>query len=327
MQTQRGNFPPPPGLIASIASGFDTVATHVLIITLPVVLDLFLWLGPRLQVKQLMQSFLQSLPTVAASLPGSPTDPAVLVTQVTDFINRFNLFSALRTYPVGISSLMSAQMPAQTPLGNPAVMDAGSFLKVAALWILLAVAGWLAGGLYYFWVSRVALKLEGPSLLHSLGQTVLLSTIWLVLLAVAGVPAFFMFSAVALISPVVAQIVFFLLALFSLWLLMPIFFSPHGIFTFQQDAFQAILNSLRMMRFTLPNTGLFLLAFIIISQGLDFLWRTPAENNWLMMVGIVGHAFISTALLAASFIYYRDIHAWLKVVFEQLKTQATSARV
>jgi hypothetical protein len=31
-------------------------------------------------------------------------------------------------------------------------------------------------------------------------------------------------------------------------------------------------------------------------------------------------------LLSASFIYYRDINAWLTVVFEQLQKQTTSAK-
>jgi len=81
------------------------------------------------------------------------------------------------------------------------------------------------------------------------------------------------------------------------------------------------------VRFTLPNTGLFLLAFVLINQGLNFLWSTPPSNSWLLLVGIAGHAFISTALLAASFIYYRDINAWLTVVLERLQQQANSAKV
>jgi hypothetical protein len=107
---------------------------------------------------------------------------------------------------------------------------------------------------------------------------------------------------------------------------MPVFFSAHGIFTLQLDAMRAILNSLRMVRFTLPTTGLFLLVFLILNTGLNFLWSTPSQNSWWMLVGIIGHAFVSTALLAASFVYYRDINAWLKAVFEQLQRQMNSAK-
>ncbi len=37
------------------------------------------------------------------------------------------------------------------------------------------------------------------------------------------------------------------------------------------------------------------------------------------LVGIAGHAFVTTALLAASFIYYRDMNNWLEIVFERMK--------
>ena len=112
-----------------------------------------------------------------------------------------------------------------------------------------------------------------------------------------------------------------LLALLALWLILPVFFSPHGIFAGRQDAFSAIRNSLKMIRYTLPTSGLFLMGFILIGQGLDFLWRTPLEISWWTLVGITGHAFISTALLAASFVYYHDVNAWLTAILEQIKGQ------
>jgi len=43
----------------------------------------------------------------------------------------------------------------------------------------------------------------------------------------------------------------------------------------------------------------------------------------MLLVGVVGHAFITTSLLAASFIYYRDMNAWLAIALERMKTAAT----
>ena len=100
-----------------------------------------------------------------------------------------------------------------------------------------------------------------------------------------------------------------------------------GTWHFRLNAFRSILGSLRMVRFTLPNTGLFLLVFVIINTGMNFLWNTPSENSWWMLVGIAGHAFVSTALLAASFIYYRDINAWLTAVLDQLQKRTISAKL
>jgi len=192
--------------------------------------------------------------------------------------------------------------------------------------VLLLVGGWLTGTLYYHWVSRVALNPEAVSLWNSFKQVLLLSLIWLILLLFLSLPILLVISVLAIISPMLAQIGMIVIVIFLAWLLMPIFFSAHGIFSLRLDALRSILASLRMVRFTLPNTGLFLLAFVLINQGLNFLWKTPSQDSWWLLVGIAGHAFVSTALLASSFIYYRDINAWLKVIFEQLQSQATSVK-
>jgi len=64
---------------------------------------------------------------------------------------------------------------------------------------------------------------------------------------------------------------------------------------------------------------------IVISQLMDMLWRVPPTESWMMGVGILGHAFISTSLLAASFIYYRDLNTWIESAQQWLKKQNTSS--
>lgn len=78
-----------------------------------------------------------------------------------------------------------------------------------------------------------------------------------------------------------------------------------------------------MARFTLPTSGLFILAVFLLSTGLNYLWSVPPDDSWMVLVGIAGHAFIRTALLSASFVYYRDMNAWLQTVFEKLKQKQT----
>ena len=326
METKQGILPPPPGLIASLVRGFDSVANHVAVILPPVLLDLFLWLGPHLRLKDFFRPFIDRLPSMAASFPSNFPNVATVQEAWTGFSDQFNLFTLLRTFPIGATSLLNFKMPGQTPLGLPVNLDAGSLLGILGWCFILMLAGWMIGALYYYWVSNVALKLEVRSLRKSVLQTLLLSLIWLGFLFILGLPVFVLLSVVTVISPFLGQVMLFIVALVLIWLLMPIFFSAHGIFTLQMDALRAILNSLRMVRFTLPNTGLFLMVFVLINTGLNFLWNTPSQNSWWMLVGIAGHAFVSTALLAASFIYYRDINAWLTVVLEQLQRQTTPAK-
>jgi hypothetical protein len=327
MQTEPAKLPPPPGLLASLMAGFDSVATHIAVILPPVLLDLFLWLGPHLRMKGFLQPLIDRLPALASAFPSSIPDlPSVQAAWAT-IADQFNLFIILRTFPVGVTSLLSFVMPAQNPAGVPLSLDAGSFIGILGWALILLLMGWMIGALYYYWVSKVALQPEARSLWRSLRQSVMLSLIWIGALFFFGLPALLILSLLAAISPILAQVVLFAGALVLIWLVMPIFFSAHGIFSMQLDALRSILNSLRMVRFTLPNTGLFLLAFLILNQGLNFLWNTPSVDSWLMLIGIAGHAFVSTALLAASFVYYRDINVWLKVVFEQLQRQTNSAKV
>ena len=328
METEQGKLPPPPRLVASLMAGFDSVANHIAVILPPVLLDLFLWLGPHLSLKQFAQPLIDSLTALAGSpfLTLKPTDVASAQQMYTEFFNRFNLFSVLRTFPLGITSLLSLDLPSQNPWGTPGSLDAGSFFGIVGWAILLVLLGWVLGALYYYWIAVVTLKTEPHPLGRSLQQGLLLSIIWMGLLILFGLPTLLFLSVVTVLSSFLGQALLFIGVILLIWLVMPVFFSSHGIFALHLNALNAILNSLRLVRFTLPNTGLFLLTFVIINQGLDFLWNTPPQNSWWMLVGIIGHAFVSTALLAASFVYYHDINAWLKIIFEQLQRQTTSAK-
>jgi hypothetical protein len=328
METEQGKLPPPPHLFASLMAGFDSIANHIMVILPPVLLDLFLWLGPHLSLKQFVQPVIDSLTTLVSSslIKMNASDVTSTQQMYTDFFNRFNLFAILRTFPVGATSLLSFEMPAQNPWGAARSISAGSFMGILDWAVLLIFVGWVFGALYYYWVATVSLKPEGRLLWRSMQQGVMLSLIWVGLLILFGLPALLLLSVMTVISPILGQAVLFIGAILLIWLVMPIFFSSHGIFSQQMNALHSILASLRMVRFTLPNTGLFLLMFLIINQGLNFLWSTPPLNSWWMLVGIVGHAFVSTALLASSFVYYRDINVWLKIVFDQLQRQTTSMK-
>ena len=307
--------------------GFDTVANHILVILPPVLLDLLLWLGPHLRLKSFFQPFIDRIPSLANAFPSSFPNVTTLQQAWTDMADHFNLLVVLRTFPIGVTSLLGLELPSRTPWGTPSSLDAGSILGIFFWAIFLALIGWVVGAYYFYSVSDAAIKPAARSFWNSVKQSIFLSIIWLGFLIVFGLPALLIISVVSVISSFLGQIVLFLGALLLAWLLMPIFFSAHGIFISQMDAMRAILNSLRLVRFTLPNTGLFLLVFVIINIGLNFLWSSPKDSSWFLLVGIAGHAFVSTALLAASFIYYRDINSWLAVVFEQLQRQTTSAKI
>jgi len=337
MYTQKvEEFPPPPGVINSLRAGFETVSSHVVLIILPAVLDILLWLGPRLSVDGLVNPFLSlAFNQTRLNLTASPDVDRVsqiqaLSREFSELMERFNLFSLLgrmQISPIGISSLLAQTMPVETPFGSQLVVEISSGLSLFAWVFLLTVTGWILGGLYFRWVSETALGDAQPgagiSFMWAILQTVLLSVLWTVGLMMILFPVMIILTILTMLSPVLAAGVIFIIMMLSFWLIVPLFFTPHGIFVRRQNAFSSVFSSLRMARFTLPTSGLFVLCVFVLSTGLNYLWSIPPDNSWMTLVGIGGHAFITTALLAASFVYYRDMNIWLQTVFERLQQKQT----
>jgi hypothetical protein len=324
-------LPPPPGVIGSLRAGFDSVSSHVKLILFPLALDLWLWLGPRLSVDGLLSPYLKFLFEQARRGLASPADIQRFAGAQASFmevLERFNLLSLLGklvTFPIGVSSLLAGTMPIATPYGEQQVVQISSLPGLVGLMFLFILIGWVGGGLYFRWVSGTALGREeaGVSSVWAIIQTFILSVIWFIGLMMLMVPVLLVLTVLALISPALANGAVFVMLMLSFWLIVPLFFTPHGIFVRRQNAFSSVLSSLRMARFTLPTSGMFVLSVFLLYRGLNYLWSVPANDSWMLLIGIAGHAFITTALLSASFVYYRDMNAWLQTVFEQVKHKQT----
>ena len=307
-------------MINAIKAGMDVISSHLAVLILPLALDAMLWFGPRLSVQKILTSFFDQV--VALNIQNNIQVTELLANRdgFIEKLSRFNLFSILRTFPIGVSSLVSGNLTIENPLGAQSVLEVGSLFSLFGWFILLTFIGWILGGLYFNWVSGIIGNRDSK---QGSGRA-LLQTLWfsLVFTAVAlmiGIPLMFLLGLLGLVSSAILEIVIFILALASAWVIVPIFFSPLGIYVRGQNVFRSIYTSFRMARFTLPTSSMFVLAVFVISQGLNYLWAVPEDNSWMGLVGIAGHAFITTALLAACFIYYRDLNNWLEIVFERMK--------
>lgn len=319
-------LPPPPGVIGSIKAGFDVVSSHVILILMPLIVDLILWLGPRLSVSEVLSPFYRLAFAQVQRGLASPEEIQRL-SAFQELLNaglqRFNLMSLvsrLQTFPIGISSLLAKTMPEETPLGTQTIAQVASPLGLIGTMFLLVLVSWVIGGLYFRWVSGTALREASEvSIPWTIIQTLLLSVVWLVFLVILSIPLMLVLTMLTLFSPLVASIALFGLVLAAFWLVVPLFFIPHGIFVRRQNAFYSIFSSFRMARFTLPTSAMFVFTCFILSTGLNYLWSVPGGDSWMTLIGIAGHAFITTALLAASFVYYRDMNHWLQAAIEKIQ--------
>lgn len=318
-------------MIKSIVTGFNTVANHIWLIALPVVLDVFLWLGPQLHIQKLMSPIVEQTMQIFRDI-----NSAELATRLDAMGNfwdtllvNFNLASLLRTFPIGIPSLLVNIYNQETPLGVPAKYELISMEAATGLGILFLVIGFIFGCFYFDQISRATADTKRPftgktffsETVQAFGMTV--SIILAILFSVF--PILMIVSVLSVISPTIAEIVLMMIFFLAMWLIIPMLFTPHSIFSGQRNLFTAVLTSIRLVRSFMPGTGLFLLIAILIAQGLDLLWMAPPTNSWLILIGIFGHSFIYTGLLAASFVYFRSGMSWMIQVIQQREKQSVQA--
>ncbi len=126
------------------------MASRPALIIPPLVLDLFLWLGPHLGIARLIDTLTE--PAIQAG--GLVGEQASLIRQVIESAGeRFNLLSALSTIPIGIPSLMAGRMPLENPLGLISRIDVDDAGRVLLIWIGLSGIGLVIGAYYQYWIA------------------------------------------------------------------------------------------------------------------------------------------------------------------------------
>ena len=300
----------PPPLVGSYIKGFNTVAGRVWLILPPVALDLFLWFGPRLSLEKLLapvltQAVQDTTATMGTNLPENFQAAGELMQSM---LSSSNLMTALRSYPIGIPSLMAMISPKVNPLGLPVVYQVQGLGDALLIWLALTLVGVLLGSLYFSMLAKSAGKVvagpdEAPARVR-FGQVLLFTLLFYTAIIFVGIPVMMMLGLVTWLNPSVGQVIFMVGFFLVLWFLMPLVFSPFGIFTAGLKVMPSLAVSFKLVRGYLRGTGLFVLAGILAEILLDLLWMNAPSDSWLMLVSIGGHAFISTALITSAFIYY-----------------------
>lgn len=314
--------PPPPSLMKSLMAGFDAITSNLVLLLFPIFLDGFLWLGPRIRLYERLKPVFQDAMSI------SELQSAEFLANIESVLSSFNLFSVLRTLPIGIPSLMVSRSLVETPAGIRWEWEIPSLQLGLTAWLGLTFIGLSLGSLYFRAIAQATL----PDGLHwnlvltdwprVMLQVLLLTIVWFALLMAVFLP-FSCFISLFLVSGAgLNQLTLFILLLAGgvlVWLFVPLVFSAHGIFTAQLPVWQSIRLGYRLARMTLPTTTLFLVVALVISEGLNYLWNVPKDASWWLLVGVFGHAFIATALLAASFVYYRDAQTFVQAVLHNAR--------
>jgi len=315
-----------PRIIQALLDGFNTIANRPFLILLPVLLDLFLWFGPSWRVDDYFQPLIQGLfesPFFSSPEYSELFDSLKEIWE--EITTNLDLAFSLHTLPIGVPSLMVSKPPFINPFGNAPVINLRTELQIIMVWLLFVLTGYLLGSLYFRNISvNVITAGEDNTLnqfLKTFSQIILMPIILVFILIILTIPALFLFTLINFISPTISQFLMIAGGFAFLWILMPLIFTPHSVFLFKQNLIPAMMTSIRIVRTSMGKTAWYLLLCVLLIEGLNFLWMSPDVDNWLLLVGILGHAFIVTGVIASSFYFFIDATKYAQSIMEkQVKT-------
>ncbi len=305
----------PLGVIGCLAAGFEILGRHLWLVILPVLLDLLLWLGPRLSIAPLLEGFVALLTAQPAPDPTTARQVTQAVQLLKQFGEQFNLFSLLSALPLlNVPSLLARHTPgAVSPLGEPRALLVTNVLVLMAWIAALVIVGLAMGFLYLNGLAhRVrAMHSPTPALPHfsGVGKLIRVFSFAISLLMSGTVFTSLWLLLTAITAAIVQPLGFIVWALgvgLGGYAAMHLLFVVHGILLGERGLLRAAWESIVLIHTQLPSViGLVVLAMVIY-EGLGFVWSLPSGDSWLLLVGILGNGCIATGLTAATFVFYQE---------------------
>jgi len=311
----------PLGVIGSLTAGFEMVGRHLGLIALPMLLDLLLWLGPRLSIAPLVRQFTDWLTS-------QPVPDPTMVRQLEQWVQlleqggvQFNLLSLFSTFPLlDVPSLLAQHAPEMvTPLGEPRVFLVTSVLALMVWMAVLIPAGLVLGFVYLNGLARRVYDMrpadEDKEAEQGAGTGGILTKFIKVFLFVAG-----LMMALLIFIPLWSLVVGTILVIvppigFFVWsisigvcgyLALHLLFVIPGVLLGNRGLFQATLESFVLIQTRLPSIVGLIVLVMVIYGGLGFVWSLPPGDSWTMLIGILGNGCIATGLTAAMFVFYQE---------------------
>jgi hypothetical protein len=325
------------GAIDALASGFDLIRRRPWLPVLPVLLNLGLWLGPRISVAPLAERLARYL---LAAQSSSPTLAQLAQTQA-DLIRQwgsgFNLLSLLASSLMGMTSVVAALVGGRTGAGS--LIDTGPKGALAApitlsnTWgvvgmsVGLVAAGLLLAALFLGMIAqairgeRFSLAALAPRTARSWLRLMLLTLLVPVALVIVGLPLTLLAGFVTLITLqgalfIVSVGAWFLMML-AVWAMVYLYFTIDAILLDDVPVRQAVWRSFNVVRRGFGATALLILLVALLGAGLSVVWRTISGGVVGTGIAIIGNSFIGASLAAASLFFYQQRRAeWARIVEE-----------
>ncbi len=332
--TEKFRTPTPPvGVIESLSQGFETVAGNLGLLLLPLLLDLLLWVGPRLAFGPAIEAAYREVwkPALVNSEQEIPEAAAELF--------QF-MATASETVPpvylpvLGIPSLMAWHAAQPLPFSyTPPVWVIDTPAGIMGVEVLALGSGII---LISFYITLIAQQVgEGRISLRNVLARLPANVFWLSLFVVGGgilllamfLPFFVLAAGLSLLNGFLGNIATVGGMVFLLWVSLFGIFTVHSIVMHRRNLFGALWDSVRVVQWNMSATLFLVLLIVVLNSALSFVWSLADTASWLALPAIAGNAFISTGLWAATFVFFKDRYRYWREMREELIAELERRRI
>lgn len=327
------NLEKPLGIIDALYGGFELVLKRPWVLLIPIAVDLFLWMGPRVTAVSIFQQFIAWV----ASVP-PPNSPPEMVqgfeaakTSWIAFGNKFNAFSVVSLIALAVMrmpTLMGIDVPSASFLRSQptgiTVVDGATLTEIIAL---LIIAGVLVGSLYLEALARGVRGEKGGAGIFitrafrsyiSVGALIVAACIVSVLIML---PFALSATLVGLFDTSIGMFLLMLGMMMLMWVGLYLSFAVPAIFVSGANLWQAVVSSVTVFRYNFWSAiGLISLVYLI-DTGFQIIWQSLFVSAWGALGADVANAFLGSALIGALMLFYYDRITWLNRIREQIRQQ------
>jgi hypothetical protein len=305
-------------LVSALRYGFETVGAQPLLILLPILFDLFFWLGPRMSVQPAFAELLTLFDDPAFTVEMTVAEREVFQEQIIsvrdfalEFGSVFNAYALRPFFPFGVPAIFDMLHPGYTPI-PASVTEVNSFSAILLPAISATVIGHLGVSLYLalisYQIKHTRLDLAAvwaglPRFSARLAILLVINTIvYIGFTLISGMlTAFFLVFNLSFMLPIVGTLALGYTGVSCLWMFMLVIDD-------QCSPIDAMRRGFKLLR--QRSTMLSSLAMIVFVSSfvLGSFWGRVPSGSWAMLIGIIGQAIVSTGLIVAAIAYCRSLY-------------------
>ena len=114
----------------------------------------------------------------------------------------------------------------------------------------------------------------------------------------------------------------------AFWGAIYLIFTPHGMVRHRLGLVSAVRESVDLVRWNLLGTTALLALLLSVDRLTGLIWLLPDPGTWYAGLAVLGHAFVSAMLVAASYAFYAGRREWWQTMRQlRVVAQASSGSV